>query len=323
MAYVYPTRINWENEPSINTPLNATNLNKIDYAVYEHDLMIAAKAEQSDLLTCVKNVSYNTSTGVFTFTWQNGTTSTVDLNVEKIPVSFSMDANGIITMTTADGTQYTADVGSLIKTYTFSDSSKIDFTTTTDASGNKTVTASIVAGSITGTDLEPNYLANCQSSAQSASNSATSSSNSAKDSEAWAVGTRGGTPVPSTDPAYNNNSKYWAEHVPSTLEGLNDVNIVSKSDGQVLAYNGTSTKWENKTLNMPKFSSAVSKVTGDTSVTISDANIATTSILELFTQNTSGTPMSYTNVSVSSGSVTYTFAALTEATDFKVRITNV
>lgn len=32
-----------------------------------------------------------------------------------------------------------------------------------------------------------------------------------EDSEAWAVGKRGGSPVPSTDPTYDNNSKYWAE----------------------------------------------------------------------------------------------------------------
>ena len=35
---------------------------------------------------------------------------------------------------------------------------------------------------------------------------------SAEDAEAWAVGTRGGVDVPSTDPTYHNNSKYWAEH---------------------------------------------------------------------------------------------------------------
>ena len=34
---------------------------------------------------------------------------------------------------------------------------------------------------------------------------------SAKDSEAWAVGTRGGTPVGSTDQTYNNNAKYWSQ----------------------------------------------------------------------------------------------------------------
>lgn len=32
------------------------------------------------------------------------------------------------------------------------------------------------------------------------------------DAEAYAIGTRDGEPVPSTDPAYNNSAKYWAEH---------------------------------------------------------------------------------------------------------------
>ena len=34
---------------------------------------------------------------------------------------------------------------------------------------------------------------------------------SSEDSEAWAVGERDGVPVPSTDPTYHNNSKYWAQ----------------------------------------------------------------------------------------------------------------
>ena len=251
MSYtnVYPSRINWENEPSIASPINATNLNKIDYAVYEHDQTFetwdVTKANQSDLLLSVKSIDYDTETGVFVFTWQNGTTKTVDLNIEKIPVSFSMDANGIITMTTDDGTTYTADVGSLIKTYTFSDSSEIDFETTTDSSGNKTVTASIKNGSIVGAKLEPNYLANCQSAANSASGSATAADGSAEDSEAWAVGTRDGVPVPSTDPAYNNNSRYWAEHTSNSLAGLSDTNITSPTDGQALVYNSLTQKWEN------------------------------------------------------------------------------
>ena len=156
MAYtrVYENRTNWENYPSVSTPIDEINLNKMDYALNVIDGTLAnwdiTKAEQSDLLLSVKTIDYDPTTGVFIFTWQNGTTKTVDLNVEKIPVSFSMDANGVITMTTSDGTQYTADVGALIKLYTFVDSSVIDFTVTTDASGNKTITADIIAGSITG-----------------------------------------------------------------------------------------------------------------------------------------------------------------------------
>lgn len=252
MSYVnvYSSRINWENEPSITSPINATNLNKMDYALYEMDDTFATwdttKANQSDLLLCVKSIDYDTETGVFVFTWQNGTTKTVDLNIEKIPVSFSMSAQGVITMTTEDGTTYTADVGSLIKTYTFTDSSQIDFTVTTDQSGNKTVTASIVAGSITGTELEPNYLANCQNAANAASGSATSADTSSKDAEAWAVGKRGGVDVPSTDPAYHNNSKYWSEQAnPTTLTGLTDTDINNPTNGQGLIYNSTSQKWEN------------------------------------------------------------------------------
>lgn len=34
----------------------------------------------------------------------------------------------------------------------------------------------------------------------------------AEDSEAWAIGERGGVPVPSTDPTFENNARYYAEH---------------------------------------------------------------------------------------------------------------
>ena len=251
MSYtnVYPSRINWENEPSIASPINATNLNKIDFAAYQFDQTFATwdvtKANQSDLLLSVKSIDYNISTGVFVFTWQNGTTKTVDLNIEKIPVSFSMSPQGVITMTTEDGTQYTTDVGALIKTYTFTDSTEIDFTVTTDQSGNKTITAAIKDGSIVGSKLEPNYLANCQSAANSASASKTAAEGSAEDAEAWAVGTRDGAPVPSTDPAYNNNSKYWAEHTTSSFAGLTDTDINNPTNGQVPVYNSSTNKWEN------------------------------------------------------------------------------
>ena len=252
MSYVnvYSSRINWENEPSITSPINATNLNKMDYALHEMDGTFAnwdtTKANESDMLLAIKSVDYDTDTGVFLFTWFNGTTKTVDLNIEKIPVSFSMSPQGVITMKTEDGTEYTADVGSLIKTYTFNDSSEIDFTVTTDGSGNKTVTASLVAGSIDGTKLTPNYLADCTAAKTGAENAASAADDSAEDAEAWAVGQRNGTDVPSTDPTYHNNSKYWSEQAnPTTLTGLTDTDINNPTNGQGLIYNSTSQKWEN------------------------------------------------------------------------------
>ena len=157
------TRIVWENEPSIRSPLNDVNLNKMDSALDTVDTRVVSldtsKANQSDLLTSLKTVAYNDQTGVFTFTYWNGNTLSVDLNIEKIPVSFSMSPQGVITMTTADGTSYTADVSSLIKTYSFETTSDIRFDVAVDSSGNKTIKAYVVDGSITSSKLQPNYLA--------------------------------------------------------------------------------------------------------------------------------------------------------------------
>jgi hypothetical protein len=46
--------------------------------------------------------------------------------------------------------------------------------------------------------------------ALSASGSATAASTSEGNAEAWAKGTKGGTPVSPSDPQYNDNAKYWA-----------------------------------------------------------------------------------------------------------------
>lgn len=248
MNRVYPNRIDWENEPSTNTPINETNLNKIDYAVYEIDGRVVTfdttKANQTDLLQTIKTLTYNTQTGVFVFTFWNGSTYTVDLNIEKIPVDFSMDENGVITMTTADGTTYTCDISTLIKLYTFVDSSEIDFTTTTDASGNKNITASIKSGSITGDKLQPNFLADCQAAKAEAELAASSADADALVSEGFAVGEQNGVPVPSTSPYYHNNAKWYSEQAnPTTLANLTDTDIDNPQANQPLSYDGE--KWIN------------------------------------------------------------------------------
>lgn len=76
---------------------------------------------------------------------------------------------------------------------------------------------------------------------------ATTAGTRAEDAEAWAKGTRNGVPVPTTDPAYNNNAKYWAQQgSPSALAGLSDTNIVNPTNGQTLVWNATTQQWENK-----------------------------------------------------------------------------
>ena len=50
-----------------------------------------------------------------------------------------------------------------------------------------------------------------QAQATAAAGSATTADTNAKNAEAWAVGKRGGTDVPSSDQTYHNNSKYYSE----------------------------------------------------------------------------------------------------------------
>ena len=63
--------------------------------------------------------------------------------------------------------------------------------------------------------------------------------------EAWAEGTRNGTPVGPTDPTYQNNAKYYAEHSSASISSLQDTDIQNPTDGQIIKYNGETEKWEN------------------------------------------------------------------------------
>ena len=134
--YVY-NRINWENKSdSLATPLGKTNLNKMDSAIYniaenldvvQNDLG-SGKLDKSDAGKMIVGMpAWNPNTGVLSFRFYDGTIFQVDFNVEKIPVSFSMDSAGVITMATSDGTQWTADIGDVVPDYAFVDSDTIAF----------------------------------------------------------------------------------------------------------------------------------------------------------------------------------------------------
>lgn len=235
-------RINWENEPSILTPLNAVNLNKMDYSMNEIDdrviFLDSSKAEQSDLLLSVKGITYNKNTGIFVFTWQNGSTMEVDLNIEKIPVLFSMSETGIITMTTTDGTSYTCDVSSLIKAYLFDDSDQIDFSVTTEEDGSYHVTGIIKGGSITEEMLESGMLGRINSAkgyAEEALNKATEAATSAVMAESYA---KGGTGIREGEDA--DNAKYYAEKAKET-----DIGVLSDEVNKIKGDLSNSADWLN------------------------------------------------------------------------------
>lgn len=107
MAYVpvYESRINWQNYPSENTPIDERNLNKMDYALYEHDKSFKQIFDNS-----IKRIDYNTSTKSFLFTYWNGHTEEVNLALEQIPATFSLDSDGVVHMVDDQGNEYTADL---------------------------------------------------------------------------------------------------------------------------------------------------------------------------------------------------------------------
>ena len=93
MNKVY-SRINWENEPSDKTPINETNMNKMDFALNEIDNRLieqdTIKLSKTDASNDIVNWTMDEDTGVITVTRRSGEKIIFDLNIEKIPVSFSL-----------------------------------------------------------------------------------------------------------------------------------------------------------------------------------------------------------------------------------------
>ena len=211
------TRINWENYPSENTPLNETNLNRIDYATNEIDNRVieldTSKANATELSRLIKNIGVDEQTGVITITYYNNTTSTIQTTLNKIAINFAYDFNTQrLLLTLNDGTVVPVSLADLIQINEFDDTSTVDFTVT-----NGRVSAIVPLGSIGDEHLRTDYLADIRVAEANAAASETNSDARALDSEAWAVGQRDGANVLDTDLTYNNNSKYYSQ-VASTLK---------------------------------------------------------------------------------------------------------
>lgn len=170
------SRIKWENYPSIATPLNETNLNKMDVALDEVDNRVlgldTAKLDKAIANTMIKDISFAEDTGIFTITLLDGTTKTIDTKLEKIATNFSYDyETQKLILTLSDGTQQEIDLSSLISHFEFVDSDTIDFTV--DSEGN--ISAVVRDGSITEGKLQPNFLADVKIEVAKAKSSSDSS----------------------------------------------------------------------------------------------------------------------------------------------------
>lgn len=246
MNKVY-TRINWEDYPSENTDIDEINLNKMDSAIDALDnriiLQDALKVDKSAINGNIADWTMDETTGVITITKYNGEKVIFDLNIEKIPVEFSMSDDGIITMTTEDGTQFTADIGSMIPVLTFEDSATIAVSVT-GTGKNKTYSFSIKTGSVTDDMLQPNYLADIRVESANASAYAQSANAKSVLAESYAIGGTGTREGEDTD-----NAKYYMEQAKQQTGGIptkvseleNDAGYITKDVDNLTNYYGKTT----------------------------------------------------------------------------------
>lgn len=242
------SNIDWENYPSVKTPVNEQNLNAMDVSIDQIDdrviVLDTTKLDKVDAQHFVKSITLDRATGVFTITYFNGSFDIIDTLLEKIAVNFGYDATTQkLSITLDDGTVEYIDLDALITQYEFLDSDTIAFQVQPDGK----IKAVVKKGSITEEYLQPNYLADirievakAQQSATQAATSASSAADSATLSESWAVGGTGTRPGEDTD-----NSKYYSDTAKQTL-----ADVKNAGDDAVGKINNAI---DNISVNVPNF----------------------------------------------------------------------
>lgn len=225
-------KTNWVNKPSTLTPINQTNLNNNEVGTDTlDDRIVALDSNKFDVITAnslFKDISFDETTGIFTFTRYDNSTKTINTLLEKIPVNFDFDEQTqTLIIYLEDGTTKTVDLSAFIAEWDFVDSSTIVWTIS-----NHTASVSIKAHSIGSDQLQTDYLADCVIAKSAAELAATSSETDALKSEGFAVGEQNGTPVTSGSPYYENNAEYYkdeCENIVADLLSNYGVNVVGNT----------------------------------------------------------------------------------------------
>lgn len=195
----------------------------------------------------VHTISFNADNGSFTITNNDGSTTVIDTNIEKIPVSVSLEKNGenvMLVITNYDGTTSSADVTNLLNVYTFIDSNTLRF-----EADKYDISAEVKKGSITLEHLadgvvsaieklrdEARAAKNDAEAAKTAAETAEANAEqSAKISESYAVGTSGIRSGETTD-----NAKYYSEQA-----GVEKDAAVAAKNAAIMAKNAAVETAEN------------------------------------------------------------------------------
>lgn len=212
-------RIKWENYPSKKSPVNESNLNKIDTGLDEIDnrviSMDTTKLDKTTAASMVKDITFNEKTGVFNVTYLNGATATIDTKLERLVINWGYDKETQqLVLTLDDGTTQTVDLSALITQYEFMDTDTIAFSVGT----NGEVSANVKSGSITEDKIEPNYLVNVKVEAAKAEAGAVSSEASATAAKSYC---HGGTKTRENEDT--DNAEYYYRQAKQISQSLNGI----------------------------------------------------------------------------------------------------
>ena len=224
-------RINWQNYPSEETPLNESNLNRVDYALDEiDDRVITLDTEKANATTVnnlIKTISVDDATGRITITKENGSQTIIQTTLNKIAVNFDYDYNTQqLVLTMNDGTQARISLSSLIQNNEFANSNTIQFS----VSQGGIVTGNVLLHSITDQHLRQDYLADIQLAEAHADASQQAAERFSMDAEAWAKGTRAAEPVTQGQDGFKDNSKYYKDRSEAWAVGKIDGTPVPNTD---------------------------------------------------------------------------------------------
>ena len=281
-------RIYWQNYPSDETPINESNLNKIDVATDEIDNRVitldTTKATKAEVSTLVQDVAFEEKTGIITITKKNGSKIMIDTQMEKIAVNFSYNAETQqIILTLIDGTKQYIDLAALITQYEFLDSDTVAFSI--DSAGK--VSAIVKEASIQEKHLRPDYLADIKveaAKAQASQSAAAKSESNAKASETAAAASESNAAASATKAqSYavggtnsrtgedTDNAKYYSQQAEqSHLAAKNSADTASIKAGEATTSANTAQQYasnsaESANVANEKANSAANSATGATS----------------------------------------------------------
>lgn len=113
--------------------LNSSKANQNEVNTVKSDLNTVQNKVNTIASSYIKSVSYVESTGLFTFTLQDGTTKSIDLAIEKVVANFVYDSNtNNLVLTLADGTKQTVPLTGLVDDFDGVDGQTIKVTVSSD-----------------------------------------------------------------------------------------------------------------------------------------------------------------------------------------------